>query len=892
MNGRTRAISYRVICLLRSLLLLGRSVDDTDHLIELIDLLKLTNPPNSSSTTAAASIASSSSDPSLTGAATSSVRGKRPKNIEESRLDTFLLKHSKRYEFSGDLYSRLLTALLEQRLFNNEWERAASREHRLRVLRAIRVLSRDSSLQEHFLKYKPLPQLANMLHRYTNDYFSGEPPYAAESVVEVCSILKRISSEESQDRKIFEQPLFLRSLVGLLSARDHAVLQAVLVTLVNLSASSMFVEKIMELAVIEPLLNVLNEFSSAWILNGNAAAAISNGGSSSNTVTPLPTPTPTPQPSHSTGGNSATAAAFAHSHSQPIVRTGTPATSAVSQPQQPQPPPPSYHFLAAELLDLLTEYRECRQEIHLLSGNAVFLRLIHRVTSPPSNVAPTNSNPSAPHSSPSTPSANAANHATGALNGTSTTSSAASSSNGPLLPSKEIDQICLPVLRCLANQALEPESSREIRVLGGIQMLLGLISQSEQQHAAASSSTSSSSSLALLRTPPLSDAIIISSCICLTQLALDDENAFHLRKAGAVYLLGILFLRGPNSPHPQSSYSRDVQSHACRALRFLYSVERNRKVFKRLFPLPDLFAAFIDIGHYVHGIEAYEHIVDLLNSQSSSNLQIMRQAFDTLKSTSTTGVDGKLPVIRGYVIQEVLGKGAFGTVYQVQRENGDKLYAMKELSLKELQKASGITISSGSNSSASSADAVHLAAKEMGKEVEILSQLDHPNIVRYYTSFLEGPSVYIVMELVEGASLLDHINSWVEKGTMMPEEAIWPIFIQLCLALCYMHMEKRVVHRDLTPSNIMINDKKVVKIADCKETNITPINHGVESKRVCPTRHPLTLMSISFGCSTFFSLLFLLLFSFSRSRSSDSQRYRLTVGGWNNFIFVSRNSHA
>jgi serine/threonine protein kinase len=157
----------------------------------------------------------------------------------------------------------------------------------------------------------------------------------------------------------------------------------------------------------------------------------------------------------------------------------------------------------------------------------------------------------------------------------------------------------------------------------------------------------------------------------------------------------------------------------------------------------------------------------------------------------------------------------------------------------------------------------------MGKEVDILSQLDHPNIVRYYSSFLEGPNVYIVMELVEGTSLLDHINSFVEKSSMgsnnntnstfnstnamnsnnslvstnnnntsignnssrlgtaaspqqqqqpqqqvMSEESIWPIFIQLCLALCYMHMEKRVVHRDLTPSNIMINDRRIIKITD------------------------------------------------------------------------------
>lgn len=44
-----------------------------------------------------------------------------------------------------------------------------------------------------------------------------------------------------------------------------------------------------------------------------------------------------------------------------------------------------------------------------------------------------------------------------------------------------------------------------------------------------------------------------------------------------------------------------------RALRYVYSVERNRKVFKRLFP-PDLFAAFIDVGHYESDIEHYQEL--------------------------------------------------------------------------------------------------------------------------------------------------------------------------------------------------------------------------------------------------------------------------------------------
>ena len=70
------------------------------------------------------------------------------------------------------------------------------------------------------------------------------------------------------------------------------------------------------------------------------------------------------------------------------------------------------------------------------------------------------------------------------------------------------------------------------------------------------------------------------------------------------------------------------------------------------------------------------------------------------------------------------------------------------------------------------------------------------------------------MELVEGATLLDHLNSLTEKSQSMPESRIWSFFTQMCLALRYIHKEKQVVHRDLTPSNIMITADGIIKLAD------------------------------------------------------------------------------
>uniref|UniRef100_A0A4W3J3X9 Protein kinase domain-containing protein n=2 Tax=Callorhinchus milii TaxID=7868 RepID=A0A4W3J3X9_CALMI len=76
----------------------------------------------------------------------------------------------------------------------------------------------------------------------------------------------------------------------------------------------------------------------------------------------------------------------------------------------------------------------------------------------------------------------------------------------------------------------------------------------------------------------------------------------------------------------------------------------------------------------------------------------------------------------------------------------------------------------------------------------IREQLQHPNVVKYYKTFVENDRLYIVMELIEGAPLGEHFNSLKEKQQWFTEERIWNIFMQICLALRYLHKEKRIVH--------------------------------------------------------------------------------------------------
>ena len=64
---------------------------------------------------------------------------------------------------------------------------------------------------------------------------------------------------------------------------------------------------------------------------------------------------------------------------------------------------------------------------------------------------------------------------------------------------------------------------------------------------------------------------------------------------------------------PLTNTTALFQMSAFRTLRFLFSMERNRRMFKQLFPA-ELFEMFIDVGHYNKDLKAYKQVVDKLNS--------------------------------------------------------------------------------------------------------------------------------------------------------------------------------------------------------------------------------------------------------------------------------------
>lgn len=106
-------------------------------------------------------------------------------------------------------------------------------------------------------------------------------------------------------------------------------------------------------------------------------------------------------------------------------------------------------------------------------------------------------------------------------------------------------------------------------------------------------------------------------------------------------------------------------------------------------------------------------------------------------------------------------------------------------------------------------------------EARLLSQLSHPNIPQVYDVGFEDGYWYIAMEYVEGMTVADLWRLGAKSGQVMPMNVALAILMQACDALHHAHERKdragralRIVHRDVTPHNIMLTRDGVAKLMD------------------------------------------------------------------------------
>ncbi len=149
-----------------------------------------------------------------------------------------------------------------------------------------------------------------------------------------------------------------------------------------------------------------------------------------------------------------------------------------------------------------------------------------------------------------------------------------------------------------------------------------------------------------------------------------------------------------------------------------------------------------------------------------------------------------------YKIERELGRGGMGVVYLARDTR-----LGRQVAIKTLPPAAGAD---------ASAPDQHRRAERFRREAQILAQLNHPNIASIYDIAEDRGAVYLVMEYVDGPTLLDRLGQ-VPGGLPAPEAI--SIAEAIATALTAAH-EAGIVHGDLKPANIKITPKGIVKILD------------------------------------------------------------------------------
>lgn len=135
-----------------------------------------------------------------------------------------------------------------------------------------------------------------------------------------------------------------------------------------------------------------------------------------------------------------------------------------------------------------------------------------------------------------------------------------------------------------------------------------------------------------------------------------------------------------------------------------------------------------------------------------------------------------------YTFQQELGSGYFGTVKLCHhKDDKNKIYAVKSIDKHRLAPSQ---------------------IEVLSREIDILSRVDHPNIIRYYETYMDEQYFHIVTEYLSGGDLL----AGMSRKKNYCEKDIAIVINKLLNAISHIHA-RGIVHRDLKPENILFENK-------------------------------------------------------------------------------------
>jgi len=169
---------------------------------------------------------------------------------------------------------------------------------------------------------------------------------------------------------------------------------------------------------------------------------------------------------------------------------------------------------------------------------------------------------------------------------------------------------------------------------------------------------------------------------------------------------------------------------------------------------------------------------------------------DTMEKVTSTRmgviIENPREIDTFYDITSILGEGAFGSVKKAVVHGTGAVRAVKAIDKSKMMKA----------------------IDRLKAEVDITKKVDHPNVIKLYEIFEDGPNIYLVMELCWGGELLDRIV----KHEHFTETQTHHVMFQIYRAVYYLH-SSFIMHRDMKPQNVLIVTKDPIEKNSCKITD-------------------------------------------------------------------------
>ncbi|KAI0541335.1 kinase-like protein [Xylaria digitata] len=142
-----------------------------------------------------------------------------------------------------------------------------------------------------------------------------------------------------------------------------------------------------------------------------------------------------------------------------------------------------------------------------------------------------------------------------------------------------------------------------------------------------------------------------------------------------------------------------------------------------------------------------------------------------------------------FEIGKPLGRGGFGRVYLTRERETGLVCALKVLYKKRIKNT--------------------FAETQVRREIEIQSNLRHPNILKLYGHFHDSTRIFLVLELAGRGELYKHLLC----AERFPEQRAAQYIAQIACALRYLH-RKNIIHRDIKPQNILVGTHGEIKMSD------------------------------------------------------------------------------